>query len=155
MERELAAARRRIDELAAAVAAGEIGSARQFGGAGVLLLSEPLPDDPDSFYPLPRSVVTPYVAELSWLFKQLGGAFRGLIDSMTKFEFYGRLGNAANAYHEIAGRDENVRGLLEAVLTKARAIAAEMSDGTFVALPVAPGRAIAEDFMTKPEDRAH
>lgn len=39
---------------------------------------------------------------------------------MTKFEFHGRLGNAANAYHEVAGRDENVQGLLEAVLTKAR-----------------------------------
>lgn len=155
MERELAAARRKIDKLAAAVAAGAIGSIRQLGGAGILILSEPLPDDPDSFYPPPRSVVTPYLAELSWLFKQLGGAFRGLIELYDEV----RVPRAPRECRERLPRGSRPRrerpGSPRSRPDQGPYIAAEMSDGTFVALPVAPGRAIAEDFMTKPENRAH
>jgi hypothetical protein len=152
MGRELDGVRRKLDELAAAVSDGAIGASRPWGGAGVVIVSEPLPETPHGFYPDPRAVVMLYVAELSWLFEELWAGFRPVLDSMTKLEFVGRLGNAANHYHAQAGCNEHVQGLLEAVLTKARAIAADISDGTFEALAVAPGRAIADDFITAPED---
>ena len=163
MDGDLTDVRRKLDELATAIANGNIGTPRMWdgagigwGGAGVGIAAEPLPERwPDDFYPDPRVVVTPYVRELSWLFEQLWAAFRPLLDHMTKLEFFGRLANAAIAYHKRAGDDADVQGLLEAVLAKAGSIATEISNGTFVALSVAPGRAIAEDFMTQSEDPAH
>lgn len=143
---------RKMDELAAAVAAGEIGRARVWGGAGVAITRQARPPRPDNFYPDPRWVVTPFVHELSWLFKELWVGFRPLMDHTAKFEFFGRLGNAADRYHETAGPDASARGLLNAVLAKAWSIAAEVASDTFMALPASPGRAIAEDFIP-PEDR--
>jgi hypothetical protein len=151
MRGELDGARRKLDELATAVSDGAIRTSRPWGGAGCVIVGEPLPEAPDGFYPDPRVVVTPYVAELSWLFEELWAAFRPLLDHMTKPEFFGRLGNAANNYHMHAEPDDNVQGLLEAVVTKARTIAAEIDDGTFAVLAVAPDRAIAEDFTTQPD----
>ena len=54
--------------------------------------------------------------ELSWLFNELGAAFRPVLDHVTKLEFFGRLAKAAIAYHEQAGDSAHVQGLLEAVL---------------------------------------
>jgi len=150
--RALRDALRKMDDLAAAVAEGQIGKAKAWGGAGVGITRRPQKSNPDDFYPEPRWVVTPFVNELSWLFEQLWEGFRPLLDHVTKFEFFGRLGNAANRYHETAGPDASVRGLLNAVLAKAWSIAAEIASDAFEALPVAPDRAIAEDFIP-PEDR--
>ena len=90
---------------------------------------------------------------MSWLIKELWAGFRPVLDPVTKVEFFGRLGNAATDYHVRKGPDASVRGLLEAVLSKARSIATEIGTGTFEALQVALGRAIAEDYLA-PEDRA-
>jgi hypothetical protein len=136
----------KLDELSERIADGSVGTARPWGGAGVVVRRKPLPVRAESFYPDPRAVVTPFVGELSWLFERLWGVFRPALDHMTKLEFFGRLGNAAARYHEQAGVDASVRGLLSSVLATARAIADELEDGTFEALAVAPDRAIAEDF---------
>jgi hypothetical protein len=45
-----------------------------------------------------KCVVTPHAASLSWLVRALWVAGRPLFDSMTKFEFVGRLGNAAQRH---------------------------------------------------------
>lgn len=143
---------RKMDELATAVAAGEVGRARAWGGAGVAIVRRARPARPEDFYPDPRWVITPFVNELSWLFKELWVGFSPLMDHVSKYEFFGRLGNAADRYHETAGLDASARGLLNAVLAKAWSIAAEVASDNFMAFPVAPGRAIAEDFVP-PEDQ--
>ncbi len=99
-------------------------------------------------------MLTPWVGELSWLFERLWDVFRSALDHMTKLEFFGRLGNAATRYHEQAGPDASVRGLLSSLLATARAIADELEDGRFEALPVAPGRAIVDDFQDVKEPPA-
>jgi hypothetical protein len=155
MDGELDGLRRKIDELARAIADGNIGTSRPWGGAGVAIAYEPLRRMPDDFYPDPRVVVTPYVPELSWLFEQLWAGFRPVLDHVMKLEFFGRLANAATAYHKQAGDNGDIQGLLDAVFVKATSIATEISDGTFVVLHVAPGRAIAEDFTAASEELGH
>jgi len=150
---DLDSAVRKIDELASAVTDGEIGSTRLWGGVGVCVVRKRPAPRPDNFYPEPRYVVTPFAGELSWLIKELWAGFRPVLDPVTKVEFFGRLGNAATDYHVRKGPDASVRGVLEAVLSKARSIATEIGTGTFEALHVAPGRAIAEDFLA-PKDHA-
>lgn len=72
------------------IASGQVGRARPWGGAGVVIRAEPLPPDrPGDSYATPRSVVTPHVAAVSWLFKELWTAFRPVVNFVDKFEFFG------------------------------------------------------------------
>ena len=117
-------------------------------GADVVILpSSKAALEPQSFYAEPRSVVTPYALELSWLFETLRDAFyaENLLDSQTKIEFFGRLANAANRCLG-RGTDSSVR-LCAAVLHEAFAIYDEIGEGTFESLPVAVGNEIVDDYV--------
>jgi hypothetical protein len=99
-----------------------------------------------------RYVVTPHAASLSWLVRALWVACRPMFDSVTKVEFFGRLGNAARRYQQRAGDDENARDLLGAVVHEAYEIMSDIENGRFYALPVAPAGVVHDDLLP---DSAH
>lgn len=103
------------------------------------------------FYPEPRTVVTPFSKELSWLFSRLRDAFAGLIDGTSKIEFYGRLANAARDYQNAVNGDGNDKDILLAVLYEAVVMLEEMEEGTFEYLTVATGNTILADLVNKAE----
>ncbi len=127
----------KVQKVSARVAAGQNGKSRLWGGAGVVIsTTPPEPYTGRSFYPNPLYVVTPHVRELSWLFQELGSAFSGAIDHVTKFEFYGRMAEAANRY---SGSTQVVlqtlQGLLTSVLAEATELAAEFQPCVDVPAP--------------------
>src|SRR4051812_39681583 len=74
--------------------------------------------------PRPRAVITPLAPELAWLFNELKAIFSGTIDHISKYDFYGRLAEAAN--EQLAGNEkkfdlEACQKLLFAVIREARA----------------------------------
>lgn len=129
---------------------------REWGGADVVITSkEPVTKD-SGFYPEPRYVVTPFSSELSWLFYQLRDAFAGLIDSVTKIEFYGRLANAAIRYQQyLEDKPEDVQDLLSAVLHEAFAILDELDEGEFQYLLIASGNTISDDSVKQADRRGY
>jgi hypothetical protein len=87
------------DALAAQVSRGDLGAADDWGGADVVITATPKPDDlGPSFYPDPKFVVTEFAPELSWLFLQLRDAFAPELDAHNKYDFYGRLADAATSH---------------------------------------------------------
>jgi hypothetical protein len=146
---KLAAARARLQALDQAVAAGEAGEDRRlWGGAGLGVVTAM----PESHYDeSAKYVVTPHAASLSWLVRALWAACRPMFDSMTKFEFFGRLGNAAHRYQQRAGDDENARDLLGAVVHEAYEILSDIENGRFYALPVAPPGVVHDDLLPDSE----
>ena len=105
-----------VRELAAQIAQGEIGRARKWGGAGVVIERRAPEPSPPDFYPDPTCVVTRHVAELSWLFQQLLHIFGKLNEDMFawKHDFFTQLANAANDAID-AGRADSAMELLLAV----------------------------------------
>lgn len=65
--------------------------------------------------PRRRAVITEYFKELSWLFHQLKYIFRGKIDYISKYDFYGSLAQAAIDYIESADKVERETLLLTVV----------------------------------------
>jgi len=122
---------------------------KAWGGADVViaLRSKPLGRS-DSFYPEPRSVVSPHALELSWLFEGLRDAFHAenRIDSQMKIEFFGRLANAANRCLR-KSPSPAAQVLCAAVLHEAFAIYEEMEEGRFGSFAVAVGNEIADDYV--------
>ena len=115
-------------------------ASRDWGGANVIVSAAPL----DSGY---REIVTSHSREVSWLFEQLRNVFSRLIDSESKFEFYGRLEVAANL--SIAAGQCEVRDVGLALLEATEAMLGEMSRGQFEILSVAVGNEIAADRFSK------
>jgi hypothetical protein len=147
--------RARLNELAEQLAGGSSPEAPdEWGGADVVICAKPpkTPSEP-GFFPEPRTVVTPHSRYLTWLFYQLRDAFYDILDHMTKIEFYGRLANAAMRYQSRCGGPEVRKELLLAVLHEAFAMLDEFEEGTFQCLWVAPGNAIADDFIEREERR--
>jgi hypothetical protein len=145
---KLAAGRARVQALDAAIAAGEIGESRRlWGGAGMAVVTT----KPESPYAPGKYVVTPYAASLSWLVGALWASCRPLFDSTTKFEFFGRLGNAARRYQQRAGDSENARDLLGAAVHEAYEILNDIENGRFGALPVAPPGVVHDDLLPDSE----
>lgn len=145
MSDDIAAARARLRSLDEAVAAGEArSSVHLWGGAGLGVVTA-LPDHP--YDESNKYVVTAYAAHLSWLVRALWAACRPLLDSMTKLEFFGRLGNAAHRYQERAGDSENARDLLGAVLHEAYDIVSDIENDRFEALAVAPRGVVHDDLL--------
>ena len=109
-----------------------------WGGANVVVSEEPLL----SGY---REIVTPYALEISWLFKSLRNIFvkNRLIDSSSKFEFYGRLEIAAN--HSIHSGRKSLMDIAGAMLGAADLMLDEMSEQRFYSLSIARGTEIAAD----------
>lgn len=144
MKNQLDAARAHLHALDRAVAADEMSEdPRLWGGAGLGIVAA-LPDSTD---PDVRYVVTPHAAPLSWLVRAIWVACRPLLDSMTKIEFFGRLGNAARRYQQRAVKDQNVRDLLGAVMHEAYEIVSDIETGRFHALPVAPTGIVHDDLL--------
>lgn len=101
----------------------------EWGGAGLIVTAtarEPF----ESGYPI--CVVTPHAQELSWVIRELWTAFvqAGLLDYMSKYEFFERLGRTASECLAAEGHP-SARILCEAVLAEARAILADMEADTF------------------------
>ncbi len=69
---------------------------RDWGGSDVVIAPVSI-EIPSGFYPEPRTVVTQFSRELSWLIEGLRDAFSELLDGTSKIEFYGRLASAALA----------------------------------------------------------
>lgn len=92
--------------------------------------------------------MTEHALELSWLFEQLRDAFyaESRINGCTKIDFFGRLANAAIRCLECRPR-ASARLLCAAVYHEALAIYDEMENGSFGYFAVAPGNAIADDFI--------
>jgi len=106
---------------------------RAWGGARTVVSNcAPSPRREQAFYPDPRYVVSEHYLELSWLVEQLREAFMGyeLIDASTKFEFFGRLCNAANLCIQENPR-VTAHVLCAAVLHEAYAIAVDIDSGEF------------------------
>ncbi|MGH9820800.1 MAG: hypothetical protein ACRD43_11580, partial [Pyrinomonadaceae bacterium] len=89
---------------------------RDWGGGDVVITSHANDSTSGSFYPSPRTVVTQFSKEVSWLFERLRDDFSGLIDGTSKIEFYGRLANAAANYQQHVNGGENAKDILRAVL---------------------------------------
>lgn len=125
---------------------------RDWSGADVVITSQ-AQDRPSvgGFYPEPRTVVTKFSGEVSWLFERLRDAFSGLIDGTSKIEFYGRLANAATSYQNTVNGGENAKEIMRAVLYEAVSMLEEMEEGTFEFLEVAPGNTILADLVEESE----
>ncbi|MEO6051296.1 MAG: hypothetical protein ABIP78_08195 [Pyrinomonadaceae bacterium] len=124
----------------------------EWAGADVVITSATKQSTKSAgFYPQPRTVVTPFSKELSWLFSRLRDAFAGLIDGTSKIEFYGRLANAARDYQNAVNGDGNDKDILLAVLYEAVMMLEEMEEGTFDYLTIATGNTILADLVSKSE----
>jgi hypothetical protein len=117
---------------------------REWGGADVVITNLQPELSNNSFYPDSRHVVTKFSLELSWLFNELKDVFSGLIDGMTRIEFYGRLANAGIFY--ISHSNKNCKELLLSVLHEAFAMLEEFEEGQFIALPIAIGNEIYKEI---------
>ncbi len=137
-----------LDLLTATVEESKIESARNWGGADVIITNEPpAPRNPESFYPDARYVVTDHSHELSWLFMQLRDIFAGFLDGQNKVEFYGRLANMANR-HLAKNNNPTAKSICLAVLHEAYAIAEEIEEVGFLdSLAIAFGGEILDDFV--------
>jgi len=73
--------------------------------------------------PRRRVVITKFAAELSWLFIQLRGLYRGRIDYISKYDFYGELAQTAiNIIESTEGEYELTYLLYEVVRTSKKYI---------------------------------
>ena len=72
-------------------------------------------------------IITPFSLELSWAIFNLRDIFysKSLVNYVSKYEFFGRLGDAANRYHQKYGPG-NVDDLLSAVSKEAHTMLKEM-----------------------------
>jgi hypothetical protein len=142
---------RKLERLAARIAAGDIGSAALWGGADVVI--SPTATEPRSggFYPEPRQVVTPHAEALSWLFVEVRDSFISHYDGQSKIELFGRLANTAVRYQAKTHGEENITDLLNAVLHEAFAIGEEMEEGTFQSFAVAFDGEIVDDYIEEAE----
>lgn len=142
---ELVAARARVRALDQAIASGSVGDGGKLWGGAGLVVAIAMPEAP--YEQSHRYVITPYGANLSWMLRALHVAFRPLLDSVTKPEFFGRLGNAALRYQHRAGAEEDRRDLLGAVVHEAYDILDDIEHDRFRALPVAPAGVVYDDLQ--------
>ncbi len=134
----------------------ELRALRNWDGADVLIA--PVSIETSSvggFYPEPRTVITQFSREVSWLFEHLRDAFSGLLDSTSKIEFYGRLANASRNYQQQVNGGENAKDILKAVLYEAVSMLEEMEEGTFEYLSVAVGNTILADLIEEAEKNGY
>lgn len=128
----------------------ELRARRDWGGADVVIAPISI-EASGGFYPEPRTVVTQFSREVSWLFEKLRDAFSDLLDGTSKIEFYGRLANAAKSYQQQVNGGENAKDILKAVLYEAVLMLEEMEEGTFEYLSVAIGNTVLADLVEESE----
>lgn len=155
MQDQIAKTKERLHELAADILSASYGrdqSIQEWGGADVMITAHAPQSRGGGFYAEPRYVVTPHAKSLSKLFYDLRDAFGGLLDGCSKIEFYGRLALAALNYQEdLRGKPEDSAELLKAVLHEAFAMLAQMEQGNFELLEVAPSGVIWADLVDRAE----
>ena len=87
-------------------------------GARVIITLKPQNIKGDfDFYPAPLEVTTPYGQELSWVFYDLQKIFKKHLNSINKFDFYGKLAQCAaevTQKTEISGRELCLQVVLKA-----------------------------------------
>ena len=89
---------------------------RLWCGADVIIsLTPQITEEAFGFYPAPVNVATPHALELSWVFCDLRDLFKGKLDSMNKYRFYGELAETA-----MAARGGTAADLCRKVILKAR-----------------------------------
>jgi len=71
-----------------------------WGGAGVVITVEPIPVNPDAFYPPHKQFVTKHPGEATWLFEKLRDLLEPVIDAVSKHAFYERLAIAGERFPE-------------------------------------------------------
>ena len=109
------------------IQADDVGKESAWGGADVIISDKaPEDDHSDSWRSPPKYVITPYAAELSWLFCRLRDTFGSYIDYVSKHEFFGRLSKAAYAYSASTDTNAKLQGLLMATLDEAVVMANEI-----------------------------
>ena len=109
---------------------------RNWGGANVIISDIAL----SSGY---REIITSNSLEVSWLFDRLKDAFTGIIDSVSKYEFYGRLEISAN--QSLQRGESDSQQLCLRIVEEAELMLSEMSRRQFQYHTVAEGTAIAAD----------
>lgn len=125
-----------IEELQNRIESGnyiqEIDMIKEWGGADVMISnqmtkriqewsgSQPFTISIQRTIPKRRVVITPFSKELSWLFYQLRDIFRGKIDYISKYDFYGLLAQSAIDYIETHKNREECTELLSIVNGKAK-----------------------------------
>lgn len=128
-------------------------SQRLWSGAGVAVVFR-RPRRPErirEWYSDPRFVVTPHGLEVSRIFEDLWKAFRPLLDSVSKIEFFGRLENAILFCCDEFRREGDTekhpspKDLLLAILYEAILIEEEMGEGSFGFPIVSTGNEILDD----------
>ena len=112
----------------------ELARVTEWGGADVIITSEPAIDDlpqrlvigfsegePDASITGDFRIVTEHAKSLSWLFCELRDAFGARINFKNKYDFYGRLARRASSYldSKIDGAS-SAKDLLTAVLNEAQ-----------------------------------
>lgn len=130
----------------------EIGESIFWQGADVVIsvIQPELPDQ--SFYPLPRFVITPFAKNLSWLFEELRDLFINLEGyGYWKEEFFGRLANAANRQIEKKKQIPKI-DLLLSITHESFCIIEEMNEGEFTVLPIAFGNEIYDDLIYRSQN---
>jgi hypothetical protein len=95
--KEIEKMRRGIDALRQAQ---PIGRDVYWRGADVVTTRNPIPENPDAFYPPDRQFITRHAGEATWLFESLRDLLAPLIDFRSKFEFYERLAAAGERHQE-------------------------------------------------------
>lgn len=106
----------------------EAHSTPEWGGADVIISSHmsdrirnwledaPFVISPQKSVPRRRAVITHFSRELSWLFDRLRDVYKGTLDHISKYDFYGRLARSALDYIEANKEHIDCTDLLYAVL---------------------------------------
>lgn len=117
-----------LDRLVKEVSAGGIGHMPAWDSDDVVITPiHPMPSDDHGFYPTNRWVVTQHTWELSWLLHRLENAFGQSIQVRSRYVFFGRLADRANAYLGYTpAKQQTAKALLLTVLTEARLMADEL-----------------------------
>ncbi|MCL4461880.1 MAG: hypothetical protein M1297_09280 [Nitrospirae bacterium] len=124
------------------------------GGVAVVFRRPRRPEGILEWYADPRFVVTPHGFEVSRVFEELWKAFRPLLDSVSRIEFFGRLANAVHSCgiesrREGGGESHPSRkDLLLAILYEAVLIERELEEGSFGFLMISSGNENRDDRRT-------
>lgn len=142
--------RDRLHTIKTDITEGRIEKAQPWRGADVVILEKAPVLPPSRFYPDPRFVETPHVAELSWLFHRVGGLFSRLAGyGFWKEELFGTLGNTAADFQE-AHPDCSATQLLLAVADRAQDMALLFEqEGTVPSLPITFNNVILDDLKSQ------
>ena len=128
----------RLDELRERIISGGMGGKGSYdepyegyekdlwGGAGVIICYDK-PEVVDTYYGKDTYVETAFATELSWLFMELRDIFQEYYDYSSKYEFFGRLADAANAYLDAGSGLECDVDLLLAALEEACLMASQIA----------------------------